>query len=292
MFDICLNQSGWRGLCRSVLFRLVAWLAAAFFVAGQAHARETVAARVQVGGTGSGSALIERLAEDYRKARPGADVKVVMPVLGSSGGLRALALRRIDVAVVGRLPTLEELRDGLVAIPWAETPLVLVTSNGRKASGFDVAAFAGILRKGRGTWDDGTRLHLVLRQPSEADNAILSSAYPEIKRALGTALRNPALAVADTDFDAIDLLTRIPGSLGTTTLGMLRITGSRLTVLSFNGVEPSLAALRYGSYPIGKKLYLVHAPTLSGPAADFVTWLKSPAVATRLQELEHLALQR
>jgi phosphate transport system substrate-binding protein len=266
-----------------------AYLAAGLFLGGQVQAN--VITLVRVGGTGSGSALVQRLVEDYRKIRPGVNFEVVMPVLGTSGSLRALAVRRIDVAVLGRPPKPEEQRDTLAVTPWAETPLVLATSSGKRANGFTAATLAGILRS-RGNWDDGAHIHLVLRQPGEIDNEILSSLSPEVKSTLEAALRKPAATIAVTDLDAVDLLTRTPGSLGTTTLGMIKISGCPLTALPFNGVAASLQSLRNGSYPLAKKLYLAHERTLDGPAADFVAWLQSPAVAKRLQELDHLALPR
>lgn len=275
---------------RSALLRL-AGLSCAVLLGATGPSSASPSAPIRVGGTGSGTVLLERLIEEYRKGAPNAAFEVVMPVLGSSGGLRALAAQRIDVAVLGRLPKVEEQRDSLVVQAWAETPLVLVSSNGKRAAGLDRGGLIALLRGEIGTWDDGSRINLVLRQPNESDNATLAKLSAEVRGALDGALRNPAATIADTDLDAIDLLTRTPGSLGTTTLGMMKLKNSRLKVLAFEGVTPSVAALRNGSYPLTKKLFLAHLRPMSGPAADFVAWLKSPAAAAKLNELEHLAIR-
>jgi phosphate transport system substrate-binding protein len=276
---------------RKILPALTGLLAGVGLLALPVYA-EQAGTLIRVGGTGSGSVLLQSLAEEYKKAAPAVVIEVIMPVLGSSGGMRALATQRIDVAVLGRRPKPDEERDGLQVSPWAETPLVLATNTGKKAGGLDNATLAALLRGTRGVWDDGARIALVLRQPAESDNATLGTLSPDIKAALDIALRNPTSTIADTDLDAVDLLTRTPGSLGTTTLGMLKIKHSNLKPLVLNGVTPSLQTLHSGAYPLGKKLFLAHNRNPGGPVGDFVTWLKSPAAAAKLRELDHLSLPR
>lgn len=282
----------WRRNAQRTLIRVTLGLAATLFLASPALAQTPAATTVRIGGTGSGSVLIQRLIEEYKKTRPGVNFEVVMPVLGSGGGLRALAVNRIDMAVLARLPKPEEQRDTLVVTPWVETPLVLATSGGKKTGGFDTAGYAALLRKGSGTWDDGAHIHLVLRYPHENDNAILAAYSAGLKSALEAASRSLTVTVADTDLDAIDLLARIPGSLGTTTLGMIKVKGSAVTPLPFNGFAPSLPALRNGSYPLAKKLYLAHHRAPGASATEFIGWLNSPRIAARLQEFDYQVMPR
>jgi ABC-type phosphate transport system substrate-binding protein len=57
---------------------------------------------VRIGGTGSGTALLGKLAALYLEARPDTRIQIMSPSLGSTGGLRALAAGRIDIVVSGR----------------------------------------------------------------------------------------------------------------------------------------------------------------------------------------------
>ena len=270
------------------LFRLAVAIAIAVFPACPTFAQDASAARIRVGGTGSGSVLLQRLAEKYRRVRPEVRIDVVMPPLGSNGGLRSLAAHRIDVVVLGWLPDPQQRSAGLVVVPWVQTPLVLATSNGKKASGFSSAELAAILRNGGGKWDDGSRINLVLRHPKETESILLATQALAIKAAQEVAQDNRLTTFADTDLDAVDLLELTPGSLGITTLGLLKLKGSFLSTLSLNGVAPSLPTLSRHEYPLVKTLYLGHDRSASRPVTDFVTWLKSSAVTPLLLETGHL----
>ena len=77
------------------------------------------------------------------------------------------------------------------------------------------------------------------------------------------------------DLETLTLLTRSPGSLGPTTLGLLRTSGARLTVFEINGVAPSLATLQEGRYPWRKEIS-VALPRQPSPLADkFAAFLQS-----------------
>jgi phosphate transport system substrate-binding protein len=116
---------------------------------------------------------------------------------------------------------------------------------------------------------------------------VLAGLSPDLKRALDAYLASPGAVVADTDVDAVDLLARTPGSLGTTTLGLIALRGSQVVALPFGGVAPSLQTLADGSYPMAKELYLLTTDKPSPQLVRFLDWLVSPAVGERLREFDH-----
>jgi phosphate transport system substrate-binding protein len=242
---------------------------------------------LKVGGTGSGPALLRVLAVGYCEEHPDEQVDVLSFSLGTGGGVRALAAGKIDLAVLGRPLADDEKRDGLRVAAWARTPLVLATSDGKLAGGMSVPLLVDILRMRRTTWDDGSKIRLILRIPQETDTMVLAGLSPDLKRALDAYLSSPGAMVADTDTDAMHLLARTPGSLGTTTLGLIALRGRQVVPLSFAGVAPSLKTLADGSYPLAKELYLLSGDKPSPQLARFMAWLVSPAVAERLREFEH-----
>ena len=248
------------------------------------------AAGLRVGGTGSGTALLQMLAAQYLATRPGERVEIMPFSLGSSGGVRALEAGKIDLAILGRPLRGDEPHEGFNSLAWARTPLVLATSGGRLEGGLSVPLLADILRKRRTTWDDGSRIRLVMRIPQEVDTILLSAFSPELKQALAAYLSSPSAVVADTDVDAADLLARTPGSLGTTTLGLIAVRGGALTPLPFSGVSPSLKTLADGTYPLAKELHLYFRANPSPSLSQFLDWLQSPEVGDRLRELNHLPL--
>jgi len=245
---------------------------------------------LKVSGTGSGTALLKVLAVGYCEEHPDEQVDVLPFSLGTSGGARALAAGKIDLAILGRPLKDDEKQDGFRVAAWARTPLVLATSDGELAGGLSVPLLVDILRMRRTTWDDGSKIRLIMRIPQETDTMILAGLSPDLKRALDAYLASPGAMVADTDLDAVHLLARTPGSLGTTTLGLIALRGRQVVPLPFAGVAPSLKTLADGSYPLAKELYLLSGDKPSPQLAHFMAWLVSPAVAERLREFEHEAL--
>lgn len=243
---------------------------------------------LRIGGTGSGTVLLDRLTKAFLKKNRDVDVEIVYPVLGSSGGMRALADGRIDVAVIGRKAKPDEHPGQLEIMPYAKTPLVLATSRKKGQAGFSKAQFQTILENGGGTWNDGKRINLVLRQPSESDMRTLESLSPEIQAALGKLIKLPSTVTADTDLDALDLLTRTPDSLGPTTLGLLMLHDSALVPLTLDGVVPNLSTMDSGAYPLAKILYVAFKSGVpSAPVERFIKWLHSAEAVSLLQSAGH-----
>ncbi|MFP5222620.1 MAG: substrate-binding domain-containing protein [Acidobacteriota bacterium] len=249
-----------------------------------------LAERLKFGGTGSGTVLMKRLADEYCSTHPGEHVEVVPYSLGSGGGVRALSAGKIDLAILGRSLKDDERLDGFRAVAWARTPLVLATSGGEVADGLNVPLLVDILLGRRTTWDDGSRIRLVMRIAQETDTLILANLSPDLKRALDAYLSSPGAVVADTDVDALDLLARTPGSLGTTTLGLISLRKSTVVALPFADAEPSLRALEEGRYTLAKELHLVYPENPSPQLSRFIEWLFSASVAERLRELAHQPL--
>jgi phosphate transport system substrate-binding protein len=91
--------------------------------------------------------------------------------------------------------------------------------------------------------------------------------------------------------DTLELLARTPGSLGPSSLGFLRTTGSTLTVLSLNGVVPSVVALKDGSYPWRKTLAVVLPLKASPAAVRFVDFLGSNRAHEVMRQYDYLPAQ-
>jgi phosphate transport system substrate-binding protein len=268
-------------------FRVVAALGSFLLALAALGPHPAWADALKIGGTGSGTVLMRVLVEEYCAMHPGEQVEVLPFSLGTGGGVRALAAGKIDLAVLGRSLKDDERLESFRVTAWARTPLILATSTGVLAGGLSVPLLVDILRMRRTTWDDGSRIRLVMRIPQETDSMVLASLSSELKRALEAYFTSPGAVVADTDVDALDLLARTPGSLGTTTLGLIALRGSQVVVLPFAGVAPSLRTLADGSYPMAKELYLLTSEKPSPQLVRFMAWLVSPAVADRLRELEH-----
>lgn len=235
------------------------------FAALLAFATNISAQTLKVGGNGSGMPAMQLLGAEFARRTPGATV-VVVPNLGSSGGLKALRDGVIDLAISARPLKPEETAQGLVATEYGSTPFVFAT-NPSVTQGVGslqelIDAYAGKLT----TWADGKPIRLILRPKYDVDTAIQQAISPEMKQALDAALARPGMIIASTDQDATEMLEKTAGALGVTSMSLIQTEKRRLNVLSINGVAPSTKALGDGNYRYVKTMYLVR----SGAGSDAV----------------------
>lgn len=244
-----------------------------------------LAETITVGGVGSLSPLLGILGEAFSRQTPGVRVVVIHPPLGSSGGMRALAAGKVDIALTGRVLKPEEAG---IAKPWLQTPLVVATSGG-KTKGLSRAQLADIYAGRKTAWDDGRPVRLVLRGAHESETQSLRSMTPEIDAAVGEALKRPDLPVAENDIEAIKMIAQIYGSFGTTTLGLINTESIRLDVVPIDGIKPSTKALIDGSYPWRRIYHLVSRPTQTPATTAFLSYLNSPAALALARKFEYVA---
>lgn len=239
---------------------------------------------VRIGGVGSLTPVIKLLGAEYAKKHKGFEFDLVEPPMGSKAGLRALAAGKLDIALSGRAANPDETG---VSKAWLHTPLVLATNGGR-SKGLTRDQIAEIYAGRKTQWDDGKPIRLILRGDQETETKVLRSMSPAVDAAVSVALKTPGLPVAENDLDAIDNLARIPGSLGTTNLGLLMASGSKLTVLPVDGVMPDARTADEGKYPYRRDFFLITGTAPRPDVAAFVAWLGSPAALAAARKLDYL----
>lgn len=266
---------------------IAAWLAAAALSC--ASALPALAAEtVLVGGPGSGSRLLQALADEYRKNARGAEVDVADPPLGSSAAIKAVRDGKLHMAVSTRRLRDDELGGDLVELEFARTPVVFASRDDFQKGGFTLGQLADIYAGRRMQWDNGNPIRLILRSRFASDTRVIRAMSPELDQAASLALERRGMVVATSDLEALQMIERTPGSLGPTTLGLVRLLDSRVRVLPVAGRMPSAGTLADGSYPWFKTLYLV---VPRRPAADlqaFLDFLGSSQAAEFLRRIEYL----
>jgi len=251
-------------------------------------ATTTYAESLTVAGTGSSGPIVRLLFEEFRKQQPNATLNLISPPLGSGGSLKALAAGRIDMAFAGRTLKSEEQGRAGRHFDLADTPLVFVSHSGKHGNGFTLNEMAGVYAGTLRTWDSGQPIRLVLRASFESDTLLMRSMSPAMDRAVVAAGQRPGMVVGNNDLDTLDLIARTPGALGPTTLGLLATNGPRLNVFPLNGVAPSIASLKNGSYPWAKTITAVLPQTPSPLAEKFAGFLLSDKAKALLQRYDYL----
>lgn len=243
---------------------------------------------VKVGGTGSALGTMKILAEAFRASHPDVQI-VVVPALGSSGSIKAVAAGALDIGLSARPLKQEEREQKLVEREIARTPLVIASM--RAHAGFKTGEVARIFDGTLKTWPDDSILRPILRPKTDAETTLLHAISPEIERALIAAHARPGMHVAITDQESADAIEQIPGAVGSSTLALILSEQRKLKALPINGVTPSVEALERGDYPWFKPLYFVTGSNLSGPARDFAAFVQSGPGAKILRGNGYLFLK-
>lgn len=239
---------------------------------------------VRIGGTGSGLATMAALATSYQSQNPAFQFEVV-PNLGSSGGIKAIVSRKITIALSNRAPKPSEFIPGLHSFEYAKTPFVFVT-NKAGVKNIQLHEIAAIYSGRQLHWQDGSPIRLVLRDLGDSDNSVIAAMSPDLKEAVVTAHQRKGLRVALSDQESADALEELPGSFGASTKAVVSSEKRRLTPLSVNGVEPTLANLKTGRYPYFKEMHLIHfGDSASDDVKKFLNFIRSSRGQDLLRQL-------
>lgn len=216
---------------------------------------------VRVGGTGSGSGALLALAKAYERLHPDQIVQV-LPSIGSTGGIRAVADRKLDLGCTSRAMTKDEQASGLEEQALATSAFVFATAADTVAGTLTLKEVEAIYALRKTTWGDGRPIRLVLRPKFDTAHAYLSGFTPGMKASLDLAHALPGVCVGITDQEALTQLERTPGSFGTAVLGLIVSEGRQVKALPVDGFQPTSP-----DYPFSLILRLVFRPSACPPAA-------------------------
>lgn len=173
---------------------------------------------LRIAGTGAGMALLKVLGARYEKQHPGARV-TVYPSLGSTGGIRAVADGRIEIACASRGLSSQEAGLGLAQWTFARTPFVLAVGSSRPETDLPQAQVADVYAGRVRAWRNGDPVRVILRPRSDTAHAQLAAFGPDLEAALTLAHAVPGAITATTDQDCADHLERATGAWGPSAWG-------------------------------------------------------------------------
>lgn len=238
---------------------------------------------LRIGGTGMALAAMQQAGANLSALEPGIQV-VVLPSLGTPGGLRALADDAIHIAVTGRRLKADEKAKGAVEAGCTTTPLVFASSH-PSPNGVTKAELPNLFSASQPVWRDGKPLNIILRSRAGSENDYLKAAIPGMEAALGVAYNRPGVPIATTDQENAEHASRIAGSF--TVMTMLQIRGEKpnLRPVPLDGVVPSAATLADESYPLSATVCLVLPAAPRAAAPKLIAYLKSEPGQALLRSL-------
>lgn len=232
-----------------------------------------LADEMRVGGTGAAHGLLLLLSEAFQAAHPGNNIEVV-PGLGSSGGISAVAEGALQFSISSRLLKAEESAKALESAPFFDTPFLFVTSHPKQQKLMKaevVAIYGGALAK----WPDGKDIRPILRPKSDSATPFLIANFEGMQTAMDKLRQRRDVPIAATDQDNIEAAERIANSLAGATLAQIMTERPRLRTIMLNGTEASVEAMENGSYALKMRMYAVMRSKASPIAQRFASFLRS-----------------
>ena len=208
----------------------------------------------------------------------------MLPSLGSTGGIQAVAQGAIDLGLSARRPNPAEQQASLAVLAYARTPYVVASRQDNSESALTGTQLADIYKGKILSWPDGSTIRIVLRPSNDSSVDALRRMDKDMPQALTIAAKKIGYKIAPSDQDNADALEKLPGSLGGITLAQLISERRSLKVFRFDGVEPSVRALAENRYPHAQTLFLVTASAPTPTTRQFVDFVRSAAGAAILQK--------
>ena len=246
---------------------------------------------IKIGGTGTALGSFKELGKAFKKIHPDVNI-VILPSLGSGGGIKAVNEGALDIGLSSRPLKDTEQQQGTAAVEYARTPFVFVTAQKSERFNFTLQDIAKIISGETKKWPDGTAIRLVLRPEADMDTVLQKGMSPEMDKSVTKALSQEGMIIAATDQESADAVEKIRGAIGTSTLAQIISEKRALNTITLKGVVPDMKNLANGSYKYYKTLYIVTGPKSGLAARDFIEFINSGKGRLILEKTGHLPIQR
>lgn len=244
---------------------------------------------LRASGTGTALGAMRHLAAAFERASAG-DRLDVLPSIGSSGAVKAVAQGALDLGFLGRSLEPDEKALGLVALPYARTPFVFVAGPRSGVSSITSAEATRIYRGELTTWPTGERVRVILRPKMDADTLLLRAISAEMAAAVDAALAREGMLMAATNQECNAMVARTPGAFAPSSLTQIATESVPLTPLIWDGVAPTPGNLASGAYPLAKTLFVVVRTSPGRAVRRFLAFLGSPGGRKILEATGNLPL--
>lgn len=243
-------------------------------------------------GTGSAIGVMQLMGKAFQQRYPDTVVEV-LPSIGSTGGIKAVGVGKIDVGLSARSMKPEEMTRVIVEEPYGRTAFIFATQESASDKGFTLREFEEIFAGKRTAWRDGKPVRLVLRPMSDAYSQYLVTISNGMKAAYEKAHAIPGVFVGNTDQEAAVQIEKTQGAFGVTSACLVAAEKKRIKGLSVDGVAPTMANVASGAYPYTITMHIVYRKDSANPAvkqfADFVFSTQGRKILTQTQ---HVPLKR
>lgn len=244
---------------------------------GQRQSQPAVTGTIRISGSGTCLPLLKVLEPEFRKRNPSIRV-AFLPGVHSSGGIKGVANGTLDVGSVSRQLKPDERKHGLVYLCLSDDALAVAAHAEMNVSRVTSAQLREVYSGAITNWKQlgGPNLAITVLDRNEDESAkIIFRQY-----VLGSKLKIARDAVnLYYESDMVEGLLNTPGAIGYLSYGFARARKLNIKILALDGVTPSIAHVRDGSYRMVRDLGIVYKPKPPPAAKRFIDFVGSKEAA-------------
>lgn len=227
--------------------------------------------RITVVGSSTLLPIIQASSEEFVKAHRG--MKVDVQGGGSSVGIESAINGTAEIGMSSREPKPEEMKKDLLKIPVAVDAIAIIVNRDNPVSNLSSTEARKIFNGGITNWRDvgGKDEEIVLVNRDEASGT--REAFGKLLMGNKGFLKKAIVQPGSGQVRSI--VGETPGAIGYLSRGYVT---KDVKVLALDGVKPSIATIRKGTYLLNRTLYLLTKGEAHGLAKDFIDFVLSPKI--------------
>jgi phosphate transport system substrate-binding protein len=254
-----------RGMCASLLIFLFALLCACT----QTPIPTIPPMSLTLVADTSTAPLMDELIEVYLADRPHVTIRLEYAA-NAERTLEALRAGQFDAASVSWLPEEEKSGGTLWQLPFARSPIVMITHPTNPIGGLTLLQLRNIFQGQALFWDDLGGLALDVIPVSREDGSGMRLSFESL--VMGGHGVTPTSVVMYSNEAVVEYVSATPGAIGYVSPGWLV---PAVNLLAVEGTTPSPASVADGRYLLAFPFYIVARTAPSDGLADFVDWMRS-----------------
>jgi len=229
--------------------------------------------RFVVAGSGTNLPVTVKLAEAYNK-KTGQSVEIP-PSIGTDGAVIALDSGALELGLVSRPLTQNEIDRGIKAIPYAKVGIVFGVPLAVTDDNLTPEELLNIHQGTKTKWSNNQTIFVIIREKHDSSNQVLYKLIPGYQAAIAQSIEQKRWQVAYKDAEAPVAILNTPWSIALTDSTEVEARKPGIKALRINGVTPNLKNIADGTYPYSKELWFAYKGNLTERAKQFIGFVKS-----------------
>lgn len=242
-----------------------------------------------IAGSGANIQIIRKLAQAYQLKHP--DAKIEIPnTIGSTGAISGVSKGEIELGLISRDLHQWERSPALRLVPYGIVGLIIGVHPTVPDNNITYQDYVNIIKGQKTKWLDGNDIVVLIREKGDSTTMVAEEQMPGLMEANDEAIKKGRWKMFTSDPRMEEALQNTPYGLGFTNTGSLLMNNQYIKPLRINGVEPTIANIKNGSYKLVKVNSFVYREPLTKRAASFINFVFTPEGRKILAENGYIPL--